>query len=436
MAKKPRFSGALQVMLNGRGVGILERAKSGAISFVYDEQWLSWEHAFPVSLSLPLQRQRLIGEPVIAVFENLLPDNIDIRKRLAARTQADGTDAFSLLAKIGRDCVGALQFLPSEAAIEPVGRVEGHEIDEATIAALLRDLSNKPLGVGITDERDFRISIAGAQEKTALLRKGGHWFEPIGATPTTHILKPQIGKTRDGMDMSHSVENEYFCLRLCAALGMPTALTEILDFEEVRVLSVERFDRVWTDDGRLLRLPQEDFCQALGVPPTIKYNVEGGPGIVECLRFLKTSNNPEADQRMFLKAQIIFWLMAATDGHAKNYSVFLEPGERFRMTPLYDVLSAQPNYDAHEMRRRELKLAMAVGNRRNYGIYKIAPRHFGQSAKLAALSPDIANDIFEEVRVRMEDALQETFEAMPKYFPMELADSVASGMRLRLAQLV
>lgn len=425
-------TGVLNVILNGRLIGNLQRASSGAISFKYAEDWLAWEHAFPVSLSLPLRDQQYVGEPVRAVFENLLPDNDAVRTRLAERVGAGATDAFSLLAKIGRDCVGALQFVLDGTEIEPMGAVDGRELNDGEIAEIIKNLRSAPLGVGIDDERDFRISIAGAQEKTALLFNDGKWMEPLGATPTTHILKPQIGKLGTDLDMSNSVENEHFCMRLCEALGLPTAKTEILDFEGVRVLSVERFDRAWTKDGRLLRLPQEDFCQALSVPPAIKYNADGGPGIVECLRLLQTSNRPDEDQRMFLKAQIVFWLMTATDGHAKNFSLFLEPGARFQMTPLYDIMSAQPNYDAGQIRRRQLKLAMAVGNRRTYPIFGIQPHHFGQSAKAASMSDEMAEGIFAEVTASLESALESTFAAMPEGFPTGIAESIATAMRERI----
>ena len=427
-----RRSAAMQVVLNGRRVGIFERSASGATSFTYDAAWLDWEHVFPISLSLPLRHQKFTGAPVITVFENLLPDNDDVKKRLAQRVQADGVDAFSLLAKIGQDCVGALQFLPREAVIEPVGRPVGREVGDDAIAEILRNLRNNPLGVEVSDTRDFRISIAGAQEKTALLYREGQWFEPNGATPTTHILKPQIGVLPNGLDMTRSVENEYYCMRLCAALGLPVATTEILDFEDERVLCIERFDRRWTEDGRLLRLPQEDFCQALSIPPIRKYNRDGGPGIVESLRLLQASNKPEADQRLFLKAQIIFWLMAATDGHAKNFSIFLQPEGRFEMTPLYDILSLQPDFDRGHIKRRELKLAMAVGDRRHYRLFDILPRHFGQSVKLASLSPKIVDDIFEEVESLLEGALRETFMEMPDDFPSSIAESVAAAMRSRI----
>ena len=163
---------------------------------------------------------------------------------------------------------------------------------------------------------------------------------PHGTTATTHILKPEIGKLPNGIDLSQSIENEKVGTRLTASFGLPTAHTEIQEFSGKRALAIERFDRLWTRDKRLLRIPQEDCCQALSVPPPRKYEPDGGPGIHEIIELLKGSDQPEADQRFFLKSQIVFWLLGATDGHAKNFSIFLLPGGRFRLTPLYDVMSA------------------------------------------------------------------------------------------------
>jgi len=226
-----RKGSRLQVALNGRNVGVLERAASGAISFAYDPEWLADERrAIPVSLSLPLREERYSGAVVSAYFDNLLPDNDEIRRLVAERVGADGTDAFSLLDKIGRDCVGALQFLPEGEEVVAPGTPRCVSLSEADVAETIRDLSTAPLGIRTDGEHEVRISIAGAQEKTALLWHRG-WCRPRNSTPTTHILKPQLGELPNGLDMGKSVENEHFCLRLCRELGLETAATEVLDFE-------------------------------------------------------------------------------------------------------------------------------------------------------------------------------------------------------------
>ena len=427
MARHGR-SGTMQVLLNGRLVGALRLAGSGAISFAYDPEWLDWEHAMPISLSLPLREEAHQGGPIIAYLENLLPDNQAIRERVAARVRAGGTDAWHMLEKIGRDCVGALQFVSGE--VPKIHGLEGEPVTEAQIAALLRNLASAPLG--LNEDDDFRISIAGAQEKTALLRKNGDWIRPSGMTPTTHIFKTQLGVLPGGVDLSDSVENEYFCMNFCRAMGMDVAEVEIADFEDVRSLVVTRFDRRWTKDGRLIRLPQEDFCQALSVPPSQKYQMDGGPGIVEGIGLLAGSDDPEADQRAFFRAQVLFWLLGATDGHAKNFSIALRPGG-FRLTPLYDVLSAQQAVDDGQIRQNRMRLAMSVAG--HYRINEVVPRHFLQVAKAAGFGVTLAEKALVEVLGEVYLALEKTIAQLETDFPLRLAEIIADGIRNRMVLL-
>jgi serine/threonine-protein kinase HipA len=427
---RPRTRIPLNVFLNGRLVGRLRRQASGAIDFQYDGDWLGWEQAFPVSLSLPLREDRFIGDPVTAVFDNLLPDNDQIRRRVAERVRAGGYDAYSLLAAIGRDCVGALQFLPDGMDPGTAGGIAGRPLEDEEIAGILGDLKRTPLGVD--ENGEFRISLAGAQEKTALLHWEDKWQVPHGSTATTHILKPEIGRLPNGIDLSQSIENEHLCMRLTAAFGLPTARTEIREFAGRRALVVERFDRLHTSNGRLLRLPQEDCCQALSVPPPRKYEPDGGPGMRQILDLLKASDEAEADRTLFLKAQIVFWLLGATDGHAKNFSLFLLPGGRFRLTPLYDVMSAQPNVDAGEIRHNAMKLAMAVGDNRHYTIDSIVPRHFLQTAASAGVPASLVQGILDEIENDTDHAIDATVNDLPPRFPERIVSSVIEGVRRRL----
>ncbi|WP_135211261.1 type II toxin-antitoxin system HipA family toxin [Vitreimonas flagellata] len=418
----------LNVLLNGQQVGVLQRQTNGAIEFQYDAAWLASSDPMSVSLSLPLREDRYVGAEVIAVFDNLLPDNDAIRRQIASSVRAEGSDAYSLLSAIGRDCVGALQFIPEGETASTTDDIAGEKLSDAEIATIIKNLAQSPLG--LSEDGDFRISLAGAQEKTALLYLNGAWLRPKGATPTTHIIKPQIGK-RGEIDLSQSVENEHFCLAVLRALDLPAAKTTILDFEDVRVLSVERFDREWTKDGRLLRLPQEDFCQALGVAPTKKYETDGGPGIVDALQLLKASDDPKADQDLFLRAVFAFWLLGATDGHAKNFSIRLFSGDRFHMAPLYDVMSVQPVVDAKQLPWNKYKLAMAAGKSRHYGVNRLVPRHFVETAQASAIAPDRAKDLFEDVRARIGAALDKARAELPADFPGALADAIDKGARKR-----
>lgn len=431
-----RAHAPLNVLLNDRLVGTLGKQASGAIEFGYAEPWLGWEHAFPVSLSLPLRDGRHVGAPVAAVFENLLPDSAPVRTRVAERVGADGVDAFSLLGKIGRDCVGALRFLPDGEGPEEPGAIAGTPLDAADVENLLTNLARAPLG--IDREEDFRISVAGAQEKTALLWHEETWMRPAGTTPTTHILKPQIGRinTAGGViDLGDSVDNEHYCLTLLRGFGLKTANTRMETFGETRTLVVERFDRRWTKDGRLLRLPQEDFCQALSVPPTAKYQNEGGPGIVDLMTLLQGSDDPVADRAAVFKTQILFWLIGAPDGHAKNFSVFLKPGGRFSLTPLYDVLTGQPGVDARQIRLNGFKLAMSVGRKRRYRIGDLSGRHFAETGREAGLSERVIRDVIDDVHAHGEHALGRAAEAMPGDFPEHIHEAVAHAMGTRLRAL-
>ncbi|MEX0956425.1 MAG: type II toxin-antitoxin system HipA family toxin [Rhizobiaceae bacterium] len=429
----------LHVLLNNRLVGHLSKAPSGAIHFQYDDSWLSWENALPVSLSLPLREDAYRGEPVVAVFDNLLPDSDALRKRVAEKVGAAGVDAYSLLAAIGHDCVGALQFVGADDATAGGGAGSNHQlligetVDDQAIEKLLKGLAQAPLGLDRDD--DFRISVAGAQEKTALLWHKGKWLKPHGTTPTTHIFKTQIGELPNGIDLSNSVENEYYCLKLAAAFGLPVNKADIHTFGKTTALVIERFDRRWTNDGRLLRLPQEDCCQALSIPPSRKYQSDGGPRLIDILNLLKGSDTPADDQATVFKAQILFWLLGATDGHAKNFSIFLGPGGRYRLTPLYDILTAEPSLKAHQIQQKQMKLAMSVGKNNRYKIEQIHGRHFAQSGEAAGLPRALIKQSVEEMADTARRAIELVEKDLPKNFPEAIHSAVKEALTKRLASL-
>lgn len=425
----------LNVLINGRLVGRLEKASNGAISFRYATSWLEWEHRFAVSLSLPLLPTAYHGDQVSAVFDNLLPDRDAVRRRIAERMGAQNTDFHSLLEAIGRDCVGAMQFLPEG---EEVGEldVHGEPVSDQDIEAMLADLAQAPLG--LDREQAFRISVAGAQEKTALLLMEGRWLRPTGTTPTTHILKPQLGQipTSDGMiDMSDSVDNEHYCMTLMEAFGLRVAQTNITSFGARRVLVVERFDRRWHDARHMIRLPQEDGCQALGFPPTLKYQSDGGPTMRAILGLLKGTDDAQVDQIAFFKSQILFWLIGATDGHAKNFSIFLKPGGRFSLTPFYDVLSAQPAFDKGQIVPNKFRLAMSVGKNRHYRMNEVVGRHFTQTGKAAGLGNVAMREAITELLDRAAQAPGQARGHMPKDFADAIHDSVSAAITKRLPYL-
>jgi serine/threonine-protein kinase HipA len=435
MARK-RANAALDVVLNGTVVGHLARTGAGAISFRYAPDWLSRDNALPISLSLPLSDETYRGDPVLFVIENLLPDNLDIRERIAAKTGAAGKDAYSILSVIGRDCIGAMQFLPKGTAPGDLA-LESEPISDARIADILRKLATAPLGMDDDDEA-FRISIAGAQEKTALLWRDGAWHLPHGTTPTTHILKKPIGMRPDGVDLSLSVENEHFCMTFMRHLGMEVARTEIADFAGERALVVERFDRFIREDAKgksILRLPQEDLCQALSVPSSKKYQKDGGPGFEPIMDLLLGSLVAQEDRRLMMKVMIVSWLLAASDGHAKNFSLRLLPEARYRLTPLYDVMSIQPLFDAGQIPDKKVRVAMAVGGKNHYIVSQITLRHFRETARKCKMPVDIIGTLVNELLEHSADALAATMGAMPADFPEEIGQSIMNGYLGRLELL-
>lgn len=431
-----RAHAPLDVFINNRLVGHLVKENDGAIRFGYDGRWLEWKNAFAVSLSLPLRPTQYAGAPVAAVFDNLLPDNPDIRRRIAEQTGAEGTDAYSLLEEIGRDCVGAMQFLHEGEKPGPLSDVQGERISAEEIERILANLARAPLGMDV--EQEFRISVAGAQEKTALLLHQGRWLRPSGTTPTTHILKPQLGMipTAFGLiDMDASVDNEHYCLTLLEEFGLKVAKTKIETFGKRRVLVVERFDRLWRGGAELLRLPQEDCCQALGIPPARKYQSEGGPSAVEILKLLQQTDEPFEDQSAFFKALIVFWLIGATDGHGKNFSIFLRPGGRCDLTPFYDVLSAQPAFDKRQIPHKSFRLAMSAGKSRKYKILEISGRHFVETGLEGGMGPAIIRATIHEVLGQAETASQQALARMPEDFTTQIHESVTAAIKQRLASL-
>jgi serine/threonine-protein kinase HipA len=430
---------ALNAWMNGEWVGTWQVTR-GMHSFSYAPAWPESERSRPLSLSLPLTRTLEIkGEVVENYFDNLLPDNNRIRERVGRRFKTK-TDAFSLLEAIGRDCVGAVQLLPEGTEPTNWDSLDCQPMTEAEIARLLYSVPADPHQINGEETPAFRISLAGAQEKTALTRIDAQWCRPVGATPSTHIFKLPLGviANTSQMEMFDSVENEWLCAQIIKALGLPVAATGIAQFEDQRVLVVERFDREIMDGGKwIARLPQEDFCQALGLPSRRKYEDEGGPSIADGLTLLAGSSDAANDRMAFQLAQLVFWLMAAPDGHAKNFSIFLRQGNSYEMTPLYDVLSVWPYVGKGRGQRhlRDVRLAMALRSRNvHYDIFGIHTRHWhGLAMKNGG--PDVWGAMVGLVE-QVEAALSEVQVRLPDDFPDRIWTPIAEGMRSQAAKFL
>jgi serine/threonine-protein kinase HipA len=412
----------------------------GDMELQYDAAWRESEVGRPLSLSLPfgVGDAPLKGAAVANYFDNLLPDSTELRRRAAARFQTGSTEPFDLLAAIGRDCVGAVQLLPLDDSPEGFDRIDGTPISGKGIAAHLQGLL-APAAPGHSADDEFRVSIAGAQEKTALLSHGGRWYRPRGATPTTHILKLPLGLVGNiKADLSTSVENEWLCLQLLHAFKLPVATASMLDFAGQRVLCVERFDRQLHPSGNwIMRLPQEDFCQVHGLPHLRKYEADGGPGIPDVARILANSERGEQDIATVLKAQILFWMLAAIDGHAKNFSIQLLPQGRYRLAPLYDVVSIWPivGDGPNQLRWHKSKLAMAVhGGSKHCLLKDIQRRHFNAMALKCGYGAT-AEPLIEEILLRVPHAIEEVSTKLPAGHPQRVADAIFAGLRGSAAKL-
>lgn len=433
-------SRSLSVWSNGERVGTWTIPARGDTQFLYDKAWMASAVGRPLSLSLPYTgEQALRGDRVRDFFDNLLPDSEPIRKRLATRYKLASIEAFDLLQEVGRDCVGAIQLLKEDEAPADVMRIDGSPMSEEDVERHLIQTTRTDPMARDGDQDELRISLAGAQEKTALLWHKGGWMRPHGATPTTHILKLPLGLVgHRKADLTASVENEWLCMNLLAEFGLPVAPTSILTFGGQKVLSVERFDRKMHPSGNwLMRLPQEDFCQALAVPPHLKYESDGGPGLADLAAVLRGSVRAEEDLTTLLTSQVLFWLLAAPDGHAKNFSIRLLPEGRYALTPLYDVMSIWPieGKGANQYSLHKAKLAMALlGKNKHYRFSEVQRRHFNDTAARCFLRAD-AEDVIERVLARTAGAIDAVAGRLPPGFPQQVAASIFEGLAQSAKQL-
>ncbi len=432
MARKSRTR-ALAVWVNGRHAGEWRIPLRGEEEFQYDAAWMKSNDGRPLSLSLPfsLDNAPVKGRKVGYYFDNLLPDSDPIRQRIQSQFGTDSRSTFDLLAAIGRDCVGAVQLLPIGAEPANLETIDARPLTEAQIEARLKQTASSTR-LRELEADGFRISIAGAQEKSAFLYHKGRWCEPLGGTPTTHIFKLPLGLVGGrNADMRSSVENEWLCAKVLRAYGIPVADCAMGRFGSQKALIVERFDRLLHSSGRYwLRLVQEDFCQALGLPSSRKYEADGGPGIPELARVLGGSENREKDLAALLIAQIVFWMLAAGDGHAKNFSIRILSRGRYRLTPLYDVLSYWPivGRGSNHIARQDLGMAMAVrGKNKHYRWGEILRRHFNETAAQIGIGEN-AEPLIEEILRRTSGVVTSVQREVPDDFPPVVLDKILSGL--------
>jgi serine/threonine-protein kinase HipA len=348
----------LTVLLDRHLAGHLVRtADTHTYRFTYAENWLSDPNAYPVSLALPLFAPEYEGIRVRYWLRGLLPDNEARLQEIETEFGVSRDDPYAVLAAIGEDCVGAVQFAAPQRAAEIMdGRVVSSVewLDEAAIETLLREVAAR----GSPHRRIVhtgQFSLPGALGKVALVwdAEGQRWGRPSGLRASTHILKPPVpGVT------GHN-ENEHFCLQLARAVGLPAAASRVIRFGAQSAIVVERYDRSTDADGYVRRLHQEDMAQALGLDPALKYASDTGAGIKEIVDLLRDyASSDDVDD--FIKGVGYAWLTAGTDAHLRNFSLLIEPGVNATLAPLYDVSSAL-GLAARGRQMRNLRMAMAVG---------------------------------------------------------------------------
>jgi len=391
----------LLVILDDVVAGTLTRLSGGRLRFDYDASYQERSGPTPLSLSMPAQVRSHPDQQINPWLWGLLPDNEQVLRRWGREFHVSASSAFSLLATpIGEDCAGAVRFTPPDERERVLGRTgEVMWLTEDDVASRLRELrEDSTAWLGRTFTGQF--SLAGAQAKTALLFDGSRWGVPSGPIPTTHILKPAIA----GLD-DHDL-NEHLCLDAARRAGLIAARSAIAQFADETAVVITRYDRIEASDKGMSRVHQEDLCQALGVPPSAKYQNEGGPTPARIARLFRDAMAPQAGEdavRRFADALIWNWLIGGTDAHAKNYSILLA-GNQVRLAPLYDIASALP-YGTHE---RKLRLAMKIGT--SYDVYLQRNRW-----------PDAARDLRLDA-----EALVERARELARIAPDAFADAVSA----------
>jgi serine/threonine-protein kinase HipA len=326
--------------------GVLAQNDSGALTFTYDIDYLAG-HNRAISVSMPLQEEPWPDAVTHPFFSGLLPDEA-ARQKLAGALGISSGNVFGMLEVIGGECAGALSFYFHGEKPEPAGENGIEMLTRARLQEILEKLRERPLLGG---EEGIRLSLAGAQDKLAVCVEENEIGLAKGGRPTTHILKPFI-PSFDG-----TVENELFCLRLAARMGFNTPAVQMGSAGNISFLLVERYDRQRHADRIISRLHQEDFCQALSVPPELKYEEEGGPGTDPCLDLVgQSTQQPAADRLTFIRTLVFHYLVGNADAHAKNYAL-LYTAPTPDLAPLYDVLctAAYPGLAK--------RMAMTIGGR-------------------------------------------------------------------------
>lgn len=359
------MSKTLDVYLHRYLVGHLTQDEYGLMAFEYAKDWLEKTNVVPLSHSLPLREERFSYKECRGFFAGILPESNN-RDLIARNLGISPRNDFAMLEKIGGECAGAVTFMPVGQPL-PKYDERYRQLSDQELVDTLKALPRRPLLAG---DEGVRLSLAGAQDKIAVRLASGQVSIPLGSAPSTHIIKPAIEH------FSGLVFNEALCMKLASSVGLPVAKVEARTAMDIDYLLVERYDR-----KGLERLHQEDFCQALGVAPEMKYQNEGGPSLKQCFELLReVSSAPVVDLQYLLDAVIFNFLIGNHDAHGKNFSL-LYIGSDARLAPFYDMISTvyYPNLAK--------KMAMKIGG--EYASENISPRNFEKLADETGLAKPI-----------------------------------------------
>lgn len=416
---------SLDVHLGQERLGSIERRGPGRYRFQHAAHIVEayGPGSVVLSASLPVQPEPFPPGKTKPFFEGLLPEGA-VRQAIARSLRVSEDDGFKLLAELGRDCAGAVTVLRQGEI--PRGPEEGAAewLDGNALAALVADLPKRPLGV--TPEADrVRLSLAGLQQKLVLVRSAsGEFGLPLRGTPSTHILKPELGQFED------LAANEAFCLRVASCAGLEAARAEVVTVGETSCVSVERFDRARDESGRTVRVHQEDMCQALGVLPVVKYEDDGGPSVAQVVQLLRDLGGlrAAADINALVAAVVLNFLLGNSDAHAKNLALLYEPVAGVRLAPLYDIVSTAPYPDV------ETRLAMRIGGAEEPGDVTLAAwRRLADEAGLGSQLPGRVEALAERVQECVAATAQA---ASAEGWHRPVIDEIARTCRSRTEQLL
>ena len=421
----------LRVLIDEQAVGSLFQENS-RLRFVYDSDWRHDPASVPLSLAMPLTQAEHGHKTVDAFLWNLLPDREDTLRQIAAEHGISARNPFALAGVRGEDLPGAIQIVAPERIAQLRKRERIVRISEADLCELLHNRKRAAGRTHIGQDSGF-FSLAGAQPKLAVCRVGGRWYEQRGYTPSTHIIKPTMP------DLVDQVENEHFCLQLARTVDLPAVRSEVRRIGDLQTIVVARYDRIRVQGtkrlpldragGKVFRIHQEDLCSALSVHPANKYQALGGPGTKPIMRLLEGSGAPDIDRDRFIRACAFNYLVAGVDAHAKNYSVLMEAGGRFRLAPLYDIISALP-YNAETFG----ELAMSIGGEKKVG--RIRPRHWISAARDARYDPDSALGHVRDLIGRLPEAADRVFaDCREVGFDSDLLATLVATLKTRCREL-